>query len=134
MNFFMKVALIGLFFLIIFIVFMVILLFFSRVDENTLFPAQVNQCPDFWKSDSSGNCFFPETRSFNDDTKFINTGILSSLENNTDVAPFSKNGTSFNVSDARWMTGGKSAICSQRDWAIKNQIMWDGISNYNQCV
>lgn len=134
MNFFTKIALLGLFFLVVFIFFMVLLLFFSRVDENTLFPAQVNQCPDFWESDSSGNCFFPKTKSFTDKTKFINTGNLPFLEKESSTAPFSKNGLSFNVADHRWMSGGKSAVCSQREWALKHQIMWDGVSNYNQCV
>jgi hypothetical protein len=113
---------------------MVILMFFSRVDENTLFPAQVNQCPDFWESDSKGNCFFPKTKSFTDETKLINTGTLTCLEKKSSFAPFSNNGLSFNVNDIRWMSGGKSAVCSQRDWALTHKIMWDGVSNYNQCV
>jgi hypothetical protein len=133
MNFFIKVAIVCLFFLLLFFLFLTILFFFSRAEENTLFPAQVNQCPDFWESDSSGNCFFPKTKSFTDETKLINTGSLSCLEVSS-TAPFSKDGLSFNVSDERWMSGGKSAVCSQREWAIKHKIVWDGVSNYNQCI
>jgi len=57
-----------------------------------------------------------------------------------DNIPFGYNiydasGGTVDFTDVRWSTynGGKSRSCALKAWANKNGVIWDGISNYNQC-
>lgn len=132
MNFYLIISIIWIVFFVLFLGFMILIT--SIKDSSALFPGQKNQCPDFWTSDVSGNCFYPTTSSFTDKSKKINTGDLTGLEKNSSIAPYSKDGKSFNVDDKHWFSGGQSSVCAQRDWAIRHRIIWDGVSNFNQCI
>lgn len=37
-----------------------------------------------------------------------------------------------NFSDLGWASVG-STLCANREWAIKNNIVWEGVSNFNHC-
>lgn len=37
-----------------------------------------------------------------------------------------------NFNDLEWGYHG-SVLCANREWAVKNNITWEGVSNYNQC-
>lgn len=101
---------------------------------NNLYSYKKNDCPDFWKSDLSGNCYFPTSFSFVDKNKIINSGDLKSLQINSKVAPYSEDGKSFLNNNILWSSSIQSTICAQREWALKNHIVWDGVSNYNKCI
>jgi hypothetical protein len=112
----------------------VVLIAFSVPSKKAVYPGQRNQCPDFWTGDALGNCHFPSTPSFVDKNVKINVGKLTTLAADANAAPYSKDGKSFNVNDVLWASGGESTACAQRNWAIKNRIVWDGVSNFNQCT
>ena len=101
---------------------------------NDIHMYKMNVCPDFWDNDVSGNCYFPTLPSFVNKNHIINSGNLLSLQNNNQKPPYSHNGISFSINNALWSSVGQSTICAQREWAIKNHIVWDGVSNYNQCI
>jgi len=46
------------------------------------------------------------------------------------------NGNEINFNDPSWMNydGYGSSICQIKKWVSKNNIVWDGIDSYNQCV
>jgi hypothetical protein len=101
-------------------------------NQKEIYPPNYNKCPDYWTSDSSGNCFIPTKKSFSNPTKLLNMGDMSQL--NTDSsAPYSSDAKSFNSQNLLWESGGKSTICAQKTWANNYGIMWDGVSNYNKC-
>ena len=135
MNFYTIVCILWIVFFILFMGIISILL--SIPNNNAVavaYPDQKNQCPDFWNGDAMGNCFFPSTPSFVDASVKINVGKLSKLPTDEKMAPYSKDGKSFNVNDPNWVSSGQSTACAQRNWAIQNRIVWDGISNFNQCT
>ena len=44
------------------------------------------------------------------------------------------NNNELSISDTEWQTSdGLSAKCAKKLWANNNNIVWDGISNYNSC-
>ena len=99
---------------------------------NAAFPPNFSVCPDYWKDDGNGNCIMPTAYSWNDSTTFLNAGDGKLLANSS-AAPYSADGKSFNPTDPLWSSKGASSVCAQKDWAVKHNIVWDGISNYNQC-
>lgn len=43
------------------------------------------------------------------------------------------NNNVINFNDQKWSENGATATCNQNEWANKNSIQWDGISNFNGC-
>lgn len=93
--------------------------------KNVVYPPIANTCPDGWAIDGS-YCEIPVTGSPNMNGKSRST--LSGTFPSGVV-----NGTKFDPNHAGWMSSGKTAICEQKKWANKNNILWDGVSNYNSC-
>ena len=100
------------------------------------FPPSVADCPDYWQvylnpnGDVSG-CIIPSG------TPAFNTGKANSNAY-MNSAGYKGAGTSLgqpyiDFSDQAWNVGGKAPICNQKAWANTNQIVWDGITNYNGC-
>lgn len=44
-------------------------------------------------------------------------------------------GNEINFNDPAWLTynGGGGSICNIKSWVNKNNIVWDGLGNYNNC-
>ena len=103
-------------------------------NSKAIYPPTAFVCPDYWTSDNSGNCTMPTQTSPTNKLIIINSGGQKNLGTNPNIAPYSKDTTSFNVNNVLWSSGGKSTVCAQKDWATQNNIVWDGISNYNGCV
>ena len=99
---------------------------------NAPFPPNFSTCPDYWKDDGSGNCIMPTTYSWNDNSSYLNAGKGNLLANSS-AAPYSADGKTFSPTNPLWASRGASSVCAQKDWAVNNNIVWDGISNYNQC-
>ena len=131
-SFYRIVLLIALVSLVIFITFTG---FLMRNDSNTsIFPPNSSVCPDYWVGDAKGNCFMPKQKSFTDKTILLNTGKAnSSILSDKTVAPYSLDGQSFSATNSLWSSKGESTICAQKNWANNNNIVWDGVSNYNKC-
>ena len=104
--------------------------------HGTVFPPTSNTCPDYWLQDATGMCYFPLGK----DAK--NIGIIDASANSpsSSVAPFAFTSTDSSLGayyldpkNKSWNGMGKTSICAQREWATKNSIVWDGVTNYNSC-
>lgn len=85
-----------------------------RKSTTDIFPPVVAACPDVWEQTPDGKyCRIPNASQ-------------SSL---TAPGMDATNGT-IDFKDPKWSVK-QSAICAQREWANKNGIVWDGVSNYN---
>lgn len=129
-KFYIIVSTIAVMFLILFLTFMGVLLRFQS--SNEIYPPQSNSCPDYWTADSSGNCFKPTQPSFANPSELLNVGTIQSVLS-SNSSPFSSDGKSFNKNNLSWSANGQSALCAQKTWCNNNGIIWDGVSNYNQC-
>ena len=124
--------------LVLILVFVGILL--NKGNTNVAFPPNYGECPDYWTYDSEQKkCIVP-----NYSDKVINIGNI--YGENPDVSPLLTNGVTnapgyksivndknetvhyIDFNDSKW--GG---ICNKKKWSNENGIVWDGISNYNNC-
>ncbi len=106
---------------------------------STVYPPMANTCPDGWLVDGS-HCNIPTTGSnmgfINPtspyDTAAIKTSLLAATKKDGPY-PSSFSTAYFNPTDAAWSSNKLSAVCQQKKWANTNNIVWDGVSNYNSC-
>ncbi len=120
--------------LILILIFMGILL--SMGNENVAWPPSYGDCPDYWtfdeehkkcvipkyepKSVNIGNMYDKESKTLNDN--ILNTPGYSYDASGGIVTQY----IDFNNTD--W-----KGTCDKKTWANTNNIVWDGISNYNNC-
>ena len=94
-------------------------------DAATEFPPKQNQCPDHWTV--SGEYCKWGTNNFNLgdlSTNDTTTGKIYSISGDYVEHSTGQNGIKFKSNVLR---------CDKKKWANSNGIIWDGISNYNQC-
>jgi hypothetical protein len=108
-------------------------LLMSGAGKQAAYPAVANTCPDYWLAGSTpGTCVLPGAASMKN---YIDPSQLAT--SNTKGLIFGGSSstvpTAINFNDAGWTTGTKTAICEKRDWCIKANVLWDGVSNYNGC-
>jgi hypothetical protein len=115
----------------------------SKKANVLIYPPIMNQCPDFWTFDGS-SCIVPNKGcpTSTDATKYkdCTSNVLNGFANinsltveNTPGLMLTKNDDKtttlkINFKDSKW-----SGTCDQMKWANKNNIIWDGVSNYNSC-
>lgn len=102
--------------------------------DGEIFPPVANSCPDYWGASVSdpSSCIIPRNVAGTKNMGSIyDVNGLTLNDGNTVGYDAGKNMINFN--DTRWSSGGKIAVCAQKDWANKYNIMWDGVSNYNSC-
>ena len=104
-------------------------------NNSVPFPPSKNTCPDYWSIapdslEKDAKCepnerinrgkLFDGTSPAISDTK-----ITKGYDSTTGV---------INFNDAGWSGfAGKSQQCAIHDWAVSNEISWDGVSNFNGC-
>ncbi len=93
----------------------------SRQNDQVKFPSITTTCPDFWTINTTGECVQPEVNNFNRGTK-----LYSKLPG------ISSDGNSVNFGATAWGSG-DAAICKKKEWANKNGIKWDTVTNVNFC-
>ena len=96
----------------------------ATVNAN-IFPPVAALCPEYWEIDPSGNkCIIP-TNGINDG------GGASALSS---AGTYGSSGGEIDFSNPKWNSSSTTnQMCTQRDWALKNNIIWSGVSNSNQC-
>jgi predicted metalloprotease len=94
----------------------------QKSGEEKPFPAQNNPCPDGWGVNEKGNCILPTN---NVNTTTADKLVSTSGKTTDDI--WEKIGSHYKIKDS-------ASICDKKKWANDNVIIWDGISNYNQCV
>jgi hypothetical protein len=83
------------------------------------FPPISLKCPDGWVE-----TYDSETDSYTCTTLDLSKNLTSS-----DGITTSTSGTTKSIS----YTDKATTICQKHKWAQKNDIVWDGVSNYNSC-
>lgn len=103
---------------------------------GTVYPPTINSCPDGWLKDTrtkttnsiSGakfsGCIIPKNN--------VNLGTLTNYPN---IRGYYKidDVEGINFDDSLWFGNGMTAECNKKMWANTNGIVWDTITNYNQC-
>lgn len=134
MSFYSTVLIVALVILILFLTYIGIIIMYYKPKQN--FPPSVADCPDYWQvylnkdGDISG-CIIPSG------TSSMNNGIANT-ESYMKAKGYNGAGTSLgqpyiNFNDVSWEYSGKKALCNQKAWANTNQIVWDGVTNFNGC-
>lgn len=149
--------------IIIFIITMGIFWFFLP-NLNTVYPPVMSNCPKGWKVNDDGTCNIPPKGGMNlgnlngkpiyvttsgDKTNYstetdTNSMVLKDMYGNMilgynkldfpggyDISNIKNPIVDFTA--AEWGDTG-SVLCANFQWATKNNIEWDGITNYNQCA
>lgn len=151
-SFYLTITIVAAVILILSLTYVGVLLYSTK--STIAFPPTQSKCPDYWQIDStSGKCKVPasatETNAsglnFNssaptsqlDTTGTGYTHDISSVIDNSITTPTAY--SLMDVSDANWNSltiGGVNAgnaLCNKARWARATNIVWDGISNTNQC-
>ena len=93
------------------------------------FPPSYSNCPDFW--DVNGNvCVIPSSVGRNIGTIYDINNILTLTSTNT--FGLSQDNKTVDFNDKHWGTGA-SLKCAQQKWAKSYGILFDGITNFNNC-
>ena len=96
-------------------------------DKGEVFPPIQSKCPDGWATTASG-CYIPDTS--------INIGTFkrAALTDADKKYLISSGTTAYYTSPSYELIFKPEALpCDKRKWANMHGILWDGISNYNQC-
>jgi hypothetical protein len=96
------------------------------------YPPSSQQCPDYWSLANDGvSCMIPSKGSKNAGAIYDSAGKILINQNNT--PGLSSDSKSVKFDNTLWASGGTTAQCSEKTWANKFNVMWDGISNFNKC-
>jgi len=149
--------------IIIFIITMGVFWYFIP-DLNKVFPPVMSNCPKGWSVNDDGTCNIPPQGSLNlgnlrgkpiyvitsdgvttytTDTDTIGMVLTDMYGNNVlgytkfdfpagyDVSNIQRPVVDFTAPE--WGETG-SVLCANFEWATKNNIEWEGVTNYNQCA
>ncbi len=97
--------------------------------QGTIYPPTKNPCPDAWLMDASGNCVLPMKANLGN----LNPASYSAIPGFIPANADGNRRPAVNFSDPAWSASGMTPTCAQKLWANSNGIVWDTISNYNQC-
>ena len=139
--FYIAVLIIAVFFLIIILTTLGLLM--KAKNNAVAFPPSKSTCPDYWtvKYDATDTekkkpkCEVPDLAA----TGSINKGnltaaILTGSTTKGYTAAIGQTPANIDFSAAGWAgVPGKTAQCAIHDWAVTNEIVWDGVSNFNGC-
>ena len=102
---------------------------------SSVFPPVKNTCPDLWESTISGNmvsCKIPASSGSNVGDLYTNgQSDALNFDIGTVSGPIANRTVTFSANTEN--TLGTSGDCAKKKWATTHGILWDGISNYNQC-
>ena len=95
-------------------------------DTKTEYPPQQSACPDHWSYTGVNQCKINE----DSDSTELNVGNFEKTDGDSDDY------MTYSVDDGsnKLVTFKPSLlVCDKKKWANKYNIVWDGVSNYNQC-
>jgi hypothetical protein len=114
--------------IILIIIFIIIGVMIYQSANNTVFPPTALECPNYWalgtNTEGKHICYIP-----------TNGTNMGSLKDTTKIHGIGSdtNGSFINFNDPSWGSNAYGATCAKQNWANKNAILWDGISNFNGC-
>jgi hypothetical protein len=104
----------------------------NKTGTSGTYPPVATMCPDYWTVDNDGiSCKIPDPSNKNAGTLYKDKALLIT----TSTTPgYNSVNTTIDFTDKGWTsTTGKTSVCAQKQWASTNNVMWDGVSNYNGC-
>ena len=104
-----------------------------RQGRGTVYPPTSNTCPDYWIEDISGMCHFPSDVNKPNGVSLIHAPLTSGPPYAVPSLKSSVASYYFNPQNPSWGGTGKTPVCAQREWALSQNIIWDGVTNYNSC-
>lgn len=116
--------------------------YYGKGNKIVEFPTKQNICPDRWKVNLDGHCVVPLSTEPNYKS-FAAAGLTPATAWTVDCSSTTQLASdgcsdvqtpiSFDPLHTSWTAGGKTSICTKKEWANKNGILWDGVSNYTKC-
>ena len=137
-GFYKMVLIVALVLLVIALIGLGILL--QHQDSGKAFPPSQNVCPDGWdvtnvkdtysEADYRGKTACTYQGATNLGTNFVNDSDTAKQKNNyyIDIS-----GTDVENSKKSIVFKDTVLLCDKRKWANEHGIVWDGVSNYNEC-
>ena len=126
-NFYMKVLIVAVIALILVLTYVGVIMTYG--EGTTVYPPQSTTCPDYWEVDADKKCKIPKDGDKNMGSLYEG-GLLSDsvkttigFEEGQNVIDFSHDG---------WKASGQE-ICAKQTWSKEHGVVWDGVSNYNDC-
>lgn len=99
-------------------------------EGTTAYPPQSTTCPDHWVIDEEKNCIIPGSDDKNTGTMYERGLLSDSVKGSTPGIDTDKNVINFSHED--WKASGQE-ICAKKEWSNKHGVVWDSVSNYNDC-
>jgi hypothetical protein len=128
--------------ILVFIVFLILALtvigiLMGKKSNAVVYPPVANTCPDYWTQDGSGNCIIPNQYCTVDKAGgnySCEPNVLNGMNTVSGTTPglVVLNDPKLNKTTLQ-INFQKSTTCDQKKWAMQNNIVWDGVSNYNSC-
>lgn len=100
-----------------------------KSNNISAYPPVKYDCPDYWEKNDNDACVIP-TEEGSPNMGAFDGGDLTPRK--SDIIGIDSSELAIDFNDAGWSARGSSR-CSQKKWAIDNNIVWDTVSNYNQC-
>ena len=100
-------------------------------NSDTVFPPTANSCPDGWVTSDTG-CTIPASTGNNVGILYGNSTTLSGLTT-TNTPGYTSTDNKIDFNDNGLNSMGTTDICAKQKWVNSRGIIWDGVSNSNQC-
>lgn len=102
-------------------------------DKGEVFPPIQSKCPDGWTIGVSG-CHVPTGVDSSRNIGDFSDRNLTTADQRYLMSTTGTNGTAIGLGPSLEIVFKPEALpCDKRKWANMHGIIWDGISNYNQC-
>ena len=125
-NFYMIVIIVAIIALIGVLTYVGMIMAYGEGTE--VYPPQSTTCPDYWVIDENKKCKIPSDGDKNTGSLY-ESGLLSESAKQTIGI---EGTTAIDFAHDDWKASGQP-ICAKQTWAKTHGIVWDGISNYNDC-
>ena len=112
----------------------------SANNSSATYPPIMNSCPDYWELSTDGTkCIIPSSKSSLNIGSIYDKNTMKLTPNITDITKTpgfssSKDANNNIINSIDFTNSGWKGTCDKSRWANSNQIMWDGVSNYNSCT
>jgi len=105
----------------------------NKTGTSGTYPPVATMCPDYWQVANDGiSCNIPASKNSKNAGTLYNGDAL--LITTSTTPGYNSGNVTINFTDKGWTsTTGKTSVCAQKQWASTNNLMWDGVSNYNGC-
>jgi len=113
-------------------------LYMQKAKRSDTFPPNASICPDLWFTEAN-RCTYNGRNSGTYDlsNNTINYDRIDGKDplkakSSKSTDPNSKTVIAFDPTDSIWGSG-NAALCTKKAWANQHNILWSGISEYNDC-